>query len=150
MAVPPRGADAQGAANTATDLPCMMARHGRLSPKVRDGDGVQRRWSVLTQLPADADADAAPAAFSTSGTPVWHAPKDDMGGARTHPNTDSPCTPQSCAARLLPSLRGSSSRRRLRVGSRHIILHSTPPTHAGGSAWAAGMILSLHFNAGIA
>ena len=96
------GSSAGAVANDAPDddvFALMGALHARwrcrrvaLTRKVRDAMGVQRRWSVLTQLGGDG---ATPEPFSTHGIPVWHAPRDDLGG---------------------------------------------------GSAWAAGMILSLHLN----
>ena len=49
-----------------------------LCRKERDNAGLQRRWSLMTQL---GGGSAGPVdEYSTHDIPVWHVPRDDLGG----------------------------------------------------------------------
>ena len=48
-----------------------------LCRKLRDAEGVQRRWSVMTVLE---EGGGAPARYSTYQLPVWHKVADELGG----------------------------------------------------------------------
>ena len=46
-----------------------------LCRKRRDASGVQRRWSLMTEMAAETIA-----THTTYALPVWHVPKDECGG----------------------------------------------------------------------